>query len=129
MARRRWSFQCGTPAPRSQKPPCSQLRPGSRDRSFDLLGRTGTQGCFHRSDPQHCCTAVWALPCKPLSQQEHTPRGSPGGEKCLMMISEQVFPGNTDWTTILLRGSIGWDRGDVVGLTNLGGDNLAQEHL
>ena len=81
VARTRWSLQCGSLAPRSQKPPCSPLKPGSRDRSFDLLERTGTQGCSHKSGLQHYCTAVWALRCTPLSQQEHTPRGSPGGEK------------------------------------------------
>ena len=65
LARTRWSLQCGSLAPRSQKPPCSPLKPGSQDRSFDLLGRTGTQGCFRKSGLQHCCTVVWAHRCTP----------------------------------------------------------------
>ena len=35
----------------------------------------------------------------------------------------------THRTAILLRGSVGWHRGDVVGLAHLSGDHLRQEHL
>ena len=129
LARKHSSPASGSLAPRSQKPPCSLSRLGSQGKFFDLEGHTGTRRWFHKPDPQHWCTAALAPPCTPPSQQEHTPRGSPG-ERCLkvknMIQVFQIVPGNmfTHWTAILLRGSIGWHRRDVVRLANLGGDHL-----
>ena len=48
---------------------------------------------------------------------------------CKSCSRSKVVPGATHWATILLRSSICWDRGDVVGLANLCGDHLGKSIL
>ena len=101
LARTHLSLPCGNLAPRSQKPPCSPLRLGSPGKSFDLVGRTGTQGCSHKPGPPHCCTAALAHHCTLRSQQEHTPPGSPGK---ILEVPDEICPGVKLFQRSLLTG-------------------------